>query len=570
MSFWSLDLGSSNSALSRWNEDGQHPEMLCLEDISRQQESGRQIEVKYSVPSSVMVLEPTSWKDRLGRLPFIEKRMFLGKRALIGREALEADAMQRRASFVSGFKPYLLRNSFQKIARTQNQQYDSRQIAHLFMRELFAHVYQQTGERPRELAIGTPVDCYEPYRAHLKQIAKRLGVSKVRFVDEPVAAALGYGLSSRQNKAVLVLDFGAGTLDLALILMEDDALKHGRCRVLAKDGAAVGGNHVDSWLLEHFCEERAVDFKPLTDPGVRWWKRSLIEEARSVKERLFFEEATHFHADPPEELIHFEAMLQKGEKRLKEPLRFTREQLVQLLEKRGLYRLMDECMERILRQAREKGIGEGDIGDVLLVGGSTLLPGIYPMVEKRFGRDRVRAWQPFHAVAYGGAVYASGHFDKSDFITHDYALRTYHPKTHDPLHQVIIPRGTSFPAENLWRRQLTPTCALGEPEKMFKLVICEMGTKRLIEQEFVWDPSGNLHALGEQKGEEGASEELIIPLNEDQPALGTLDPPHLPSEKQARLDISFGVNEDRWLVARVQDLKTRKVLMNNEPVVRIK
>ena len=40
--------------------------------------------------------------------------------------------------------------------------------------------------------------------------------------------------------------------------------------------------------------------------------------------------------------------------------------------------------------------------------GSSLLPDIYGIVEQRFGRDRVRAWQPFEAVAYGGCVFAAG------------------------------------------------------------------------------------------------------------------------------------------------------------------
>jgi len=40
---------------------------------------------------------------------------------------------------------------------------------------------------------------------------------------------------------------------------------------------------------------------------------------------------------------------------------------------------------------------------VLLVGGSTLLPGFFSWFEDRFERRRVRAWQPFEAVAYGAA-----------------------------------------------------------------------------------------------------------------------------------------------------------------------
>jgi len=170
-------------------------------------------------------------------------------------------------------------------------------------------------------------------------------------------------------------------------------------------------------------------------------------------------------------------------------------------------------------------------------------------------------------VAYGGCVFASGRFSKADFVTHDYAFLTHDKKTLDQRHLVIIPRGTPFPTRpDFWKRQFVPTCALGEPEKVFKLVICELGRKHNIEQEFLWDQKGRLHALDEGQ----QSSELVIPLNESNPTLGHLDPPHAPSDKNARLEIAFGINEDRWLVATVLDLKTRKPLMQAEPVVRLK
>ena len=38
-----------------------------------------------------------------------------------------------------------------------------------------------------------------------------------------------------------------------------------------------------------------------------------------------------------------------------------------------------------------------------------------------------------------------------------------------------VPKGTRFPTPpDLWKRQVVPTCALGEPETIFKLLICEV------------------------------------------------------------------------------------------------
>ena len=86
------------------------------------------------------------------------------------------------------------------------------------------------------------------------------------------------------------------------------------------------------------------------------------------------------------------------------------------------------------------------------------------------------------------------------------------------------------------------------------------------ERRFTWDAAGNLRKLG---GEGDVGEQVVVPLNEANPALGHLEPPHEPGDTRPRLEISFGVNADRWLIATVKDLKTRKVLMNAEPVARL-
>ena len=57
-----------------------------------------------------------------------------------------------------------------------------------------------------------PVSAFETYRAEVQRLLQGLGVARVRFVDEPVAAALGYGLSLSHERTVLVVDIGGGTI----------------------------------------------------------------------------------------------------------------------------------------------------------------------------------------------------------------------------------------------------------------------------------------------------------------------------------------------------------------------
>jgi hypothetical protein len=179
----------------------------------------------------------------------------------------------------------------------------------------------------------------------------------------------------------------------------------------------------------------------------------------------------------------------------------------------------------------------------------------------------VRAWHPFEAVVKGAASFAADRYAQLDFIVHDYAFVTYDAKTHEPVHTVVVPRGTRFPTRpDFWRAQLVPTCSLGAPETLFKLLVCEIGSANHSGRRFVWDASGNLFKVGGDAKTEGR---VVVPLNDANPTLGTLDPPHSPRDRRPRLEVSFGVDENRWLIATVTDLLSRRALMERQPVVRL-
>jgi len=70
-------------------------------------------------------------------------------------------------------------------------------------------------------------------------------------------------------------------------------------------------------------------------------------------------------------------------------------------------------------------------------------------------------------------------------------------------------------------------------------------------------------------GAAGRGDDVVVPLNASSPTLGYLEPPHDPRDRRPRLEIGFGVNSERWLIATVRDLLTHRDLMHEEPVVRL-
>jgi molecular chaperone DnaK (HSP70) len=557
MAGWALDLGTTNSGVARWDDAAGQPRLVELPAICRSLERDDPLEAPRMVPSAVHLLDDPGLLARVGSWPPLARRLFLGRRALIGRPALERNRETVHPCFVPTFKAALSDEATRPLARVSRHAASAREIAQAFLRELLVHVKQATGERIRDLVVTSPVSAFETYRAEVQRILHGLGVRRVRFVDEPVAAALGYGVSLSQERSVLVVDIGGGTLHVVLVRLSPRGALCGEARVIAKQGRPLGGNAVDGWVLEEAC--RLAGYPPLEAEGdeqARFWRRLMLAEACRVKEAVHFDETAVFRVTPP----GFGARSSAGGSSLQS---FTRAQLVEVLERNGFYRGLESCLAAMFEDGRAR---VEDVDDVLLVGGSTLLPGVFARLEQRFERRRMRAWQPFEAVAYGGACFAADRVAALDFVVHDYAFVTHDARTGQPQHTVIVPRGTRFPTPpDFWKRQLVPTCSLGEPESIFRLVICEVARGEGAERRFVFDAAGDLHKVGGASGRD----EVVVPLNAASPTLGYLDPPHDPRDRRPRLEIAFGVNAERWLVASVLDLLTRKALLHEEPVVRL-
>jgi molecular chaperone DnaK (HSP70) len=217
---WAIDLGTTNTVVARWQ--GTHAETIHLENVGE--------------------LEPTWQTPLVPSVVFFEdvNRGYIGKQALAADEVMRATFAGRLTPVARAFKRILSRSSQQHVAEVNNSPITARQCATVFLRELIDII----GERERDLTADTiprwnlvrrfiawarreglvndltmtvPVDSFEPYRMELLNISRKLGVQRFRIIDEPVAAALGYGIDLSDDRNLLVVDFGGGTLDLAIV-----------------------------------------------------------------------------------------------------------------------------------------------------------------------------------------------------------------------------------------------------------------------------------------------------------------------------------------------------------------
>ena len=544
---WAIDLGTTNTLIAKWV--GTHAVTVALGEL-----------VDYEPAWQTPLIPSIIYFQDVGRA-------IIGRPALAAREIVYAGDLASLGPLARSFKKTLARASQQAVAQVGAESISARQCATVFLRELLdetAEYERQRSEPNRtrlqriltalrwwrkegqvtDLTMTVPVESYEPYRAELSQIAGKLGISRSHFrtLDEPVAAALGYGVDLTDEKHIMVVDFGGGTLDLAIV--RTNAQGHGReggtgqhrhATLLAGRGLNVGGETVDQWIADLGVERLKAHrdtLRPLLLSQAEAIKKDLSNKA-NVADSSYF-------------------LLQGGGR-----IEITRQEFLNMLEERGLYRTLETLTEATLDDCRHE-ISEADLDAVLLVGGSTLLPGVREQFERLFGAQRVHYWEPFEAVVKGAAVFGAG-FSVDQIVHHDYAIRVYNDSQQRPEYERLVRRGTGYPTPNPFE---TRYYAVTEGQHLFRLPVCEVGYAGRVSLPWSKRINGNEYWLPE-----GAEEnECVVVLNEGDTF--RLAPPG--SGTQARLRIDFTIDANRYLCATVHDLQRQRDLRTEERVVQLR
>jgi molecular chaperone DnaK (HSP70) len=552
---WAIDLGTTNTLIARWM--GTHAETVPLE--------------------SICDYEPAWQTPLIPSLVFFEgdQRGYIGKQAVAADEVMRSTFAGRLTPFARSFKRVLARNSQQAVAECSHIPISARQCVTVFLKELLditnnrervlnAHAIPKWNLARRfvawarreglvnDLTMTVPVESFEPYRAELQNIVRRLGVQRFKTLDEPVAAALGYGVDLSDDRNLLVVDFGGGTLDIALVRTNLSQGERGqssiglplisirgpggrKAELIAARGLSLGGETVDEWVTDMACASmraHADKMRPL-----------LRAQAETVKKELSGKVLT-----TDETCFRLPGM---------DPLYISRKEFLETLEQRGLYKMLERVADAVLSDGQHR-LSIVDIDAVLLVGGSTLLPGVRDLFERLFGANRVHYWEPFEAVVKGAAIYGAGYY-VDQIIHHDYAIRVFSDSAGRPEYELLIRRGTPYPTPKGFQ---TRYYMVAPRQQLFSLPICEVGYAGRLSLNWRRRSNGNDYWLPQGSEEE----ECVYNLNEGD-AL-RLVPPGQGSA--ARLRVDFTIDEDRFLTATIHDLLRDRDIRTDDRVIRLR
>ncbi|MEM6282386.1 MAG: Hsp70 family protein [Chloroflexota bacterium] len=404
-----------------------------------------------------------------------------------------------------------------------------------------------------QLVLTAPVASFESYLSWLNGVIETIPAEKIRIVDESTAAALGYAVT-KPGAAVMVFDFGGGTLDLSLVelpesgektggflnrLMKSNSNQHA-AKVVAKAGRIIGGSDIDQWLLTWVLKETSLTPKALGKDYA-----TLLTLCEKAKIELSIAEET---------TIDFEA---EGNT---QSVRLTREQLETIMEENGFFTQLRHVIDKVMHVSRQRGIFKEDVHDVLMVGGTSLMPSVQRTLKQYFTDMAVRSDKPFTAVAEGALQVAAG-YGLEDYLIHSYGIR-YMDEDGNHDYDEIIPMGSRYPTDSPIDIILG---AAHDDQSEVEFVIGEIDTDSISMLEVQYEDGQAVFVA--QAGESG---EQIIALNEEDvmKSIAKLDPPGKPGEN--RLKASFMVDERRQLRLTVTDIRTNSVVLKDVALVSLR
>ena len=366
-----IDLGTTNSAMAVM--EGSEPEILVNAEGDRTTPSvegfrkdGERVVGKAA--KNQAVTNPENTVSSVKRF--------------IGRSFNETKAEQAKVSYkVEAGK------DGRTVIDIEGKTYTPEEISAMVLQKLKTDAEKQVGSPITQAVITVPAYFNDAQRQATKDAGKIAGLEVLRIINEPTAAALAYGLDkTNKDEKILVFDLGGGTFDVSILELGDGVFE-----VAATAGDnQLGGDDWDHRVIDWLADKFAAD-----NGGIDLRKDKMaLQRLKEAAEKAKMELSSTTQANVNLPFITADA---SGPKHLDYTL--TRAEFERITKD-----LLDRCRKPVEQALRDASMSQGDIDEVILVGGSTRMPAVQELVKSMTGKQPNMSVNPDEVVAMGAAV----------------------------------------------------------------------------------------------------------------------------------------------------------------------
>ncbi|MBQ8665643.1 MAG: molecular chaperone DnaK [Lachnospiraceae bacterium] len=346
---------------------------------------------------------------------------------LVG-EAAKRQAVTNAENTVSSIKREM--GSDYKVS-IEDKKYSPQEISAMILQKLKADAEGYLGEKVSEAVITVPAYFNDAQRQATKDAGKIAGLDVKRIINEPTAAALAYGLDNEKEQKIMVYDLGGGTFDVSVIEIGDGVIE-----VLATSGNnRLGGddfdNKITQWMLDEFKKAEGVDLS-----GDKMAMQRLKEAAEKAKKELSSATTTNIN-------LPFITATNEGPKHF--DMNLTRAKFDELTSD-----LVEKTADPVRTALKDAGITASDLGQVLLVGGSTRIPAVQEKVKQLTGKEPSKSLNPDECVALGASIQGgklAGDAGAGEILLLDVTPLTLSIETMGGVATHLIERNTTIPTK---------------------------------------------------------------------------------------------------------------------------
>lgn len=298
-----------------------------------------------------------------------------------------------------------------------------------------------------QAVITVPAYFSGKQKTETKRAGERAGLTVLRIISEPMAAAVAAGRSKELNGKILVVDIGGGTFDLSILAADPQAEDY---KAIATDGDHhLGGDDFDrllyAYFLERLGENTGIDFSSCASSGLEAsvyasLRGRLLSEVEKTKEAL--SESTEAEVSIANlfpykgGLYTFDIIIDRG-------------QFDEICAK-----VYEKITGRLKNFLERQSFRVDEIENVVLAGGSCYIPHIRTAVEHIVNQQADTELDLEKLVVIGacivadheaGGLTAKGGFQ--DIISHSMGVGVINPDGKYVLSKILM-QGDPYPCEH--------------------------------------------------------------------------------------------------------------------------